>query len=70
MASEVAAPGPMNTKAQHRSGAFPSDEAGKFLGQNLLGETRAWRKLGAAYAGYGKKERCRDRQEEVRKEAL
>lgn len=32
-------PWPVDTEAQLRSGAFPSDEAGKFLGPNILGET-------------------------------
>lgn len=32
-------PGPVDTEAQLRSGAFPSDEAGEFLGPNTLGGT-------------------------------
>lgn len=41
-------PEPLNTKAQIRSGALHSDEAGKFLGTNMFGETWAWRKLRGA----------------------
>lgn len=32
-------PGPVDMKAQLKSGAFPSGEAGKFLGPNTLGGT-------------------------------
>lgn len=59
-------PGPVDTKAQLRSGALPSDEAGKFLGPYILGDTIAWRGLRAASAAYSKREGCGDRQDEGR----
>lgn len=58
--------GPVDTKTEVRSAALLSDEAGELLAHNTFGDTRAWTKLRAAYAGYSKREGWRDRQKSGR----